>query len=147
MLRQSTCCRNNTSLNKRTKWSTVLKQLSPLEDFMFIKKGLGQLQRLVTRQKLNSRANLIHVQYKPSTNILEDGKRLVIFLLKYYNLFISSLNKKGGEFMENWRKTLSDSFRKSWGPTVTQIWIPRQMCHGYKGRIWKISILSISQRI
>ena len=40
--------------------------------------------------------------------------------------------------MENWRKTLSDSFRKSWGPTVTQIWIPRQMCHGYKGRIWKI---------
>ena len=41
MLARNKCCRNNTSLNKRTKWSTVLKQLSPLEDFMFIKKSLA----------------------------------------------------------------------------------------------------------
>ena len=74
-------------------------------------------------------------------------KTLVMFLLKYCHLFISSLNKKVGEFKENWRETLFDSFRKCWGPTVPQIWIPRQMCHGYKGRIWKISILSILQRI
>ena len=38
--------------------------------------------------------------------------------------------------MESWSKTLSDSFRKSWGPTVTQVWIPRQMCHGCNGWIW-----------
>ena len=29
--------------------------------------------------------------------------------------------------MENWRKTLSDSFRKSWGPTVTNVsWIQKK---------------------
>ena len=48
-IKKSTCCRNNTSLNKITKWSAVLKQLSSFEDFMFIKKGLGQLQKLMTR--------------------------------------------------------------------------------------------------
>ena len=44
-----TCCRNNTSLNKRTKWSFVLKRLLPLEDLMFIKKQLGQIQKLMAR--------------------------------------------------------------------------------------------------
>ena len=33
-----------------------LKQLSLLGDFMFIKERLGQMQKLVTRKKLKSRA-------------------------------------------------------------------------------------------
>ena len=36
---------------------------------------------------------IIHVQQKPSTNILQNGKLLVIFLVKYRDIFISSLNK------------------------------------------------------
>ena len=32
-------------------------------------------------------------------------------------------------------QTLSNPFRRSGGPTVTQIWIPRQMGHGYNGGI------------
>ena len=32
-------------------------------------------------------------------------------------------------------QTLSDSFRRSGGPTVTQIRVPRQMSHGYNGGI------------
>ena len=34
------------ALTREPKWSTVLKQLSPLEDFMFIKKRLGKMQKL-----------------------------------------------------------------------------------------------------
>ena len=97
---------------------------------------VGDEVKVEVESNLNLKAQDSYCSIKAKDSILEDGKWLFIFLVKYCDMFIFPLNKKVGEFMQNWRKTLSDSVRKSRRPTITQVWIPRQMCHGYSWGIW-----------
>ena len=100
---------------------------------MFIKKQLGQMQ-VGDKVKVEVESNLKLIAHDPYScgikvkhEFLTGWKTLgpIPRQVSRYDYFF--MKQEGGREIQ----TLSDSFTRSGGPTVTQICIPRQMGHGY----------------